>query len=157
MYVYNDEDENPMNDERWEEERARAKDAAEQKRQERIEGLADMLELTGDCRECPHFVELGEGFLDKNGLISNEQLDFLKMQCFLCGGKGTGKPKDERHEKWVDSQWDDLRQWVELSGLKFSCAWCPNVYRVYGQYKDPDDEWEAIEELCCNCKHFGEE
>ena len=172
MYVYNDEDNAPMNDDPFEEkewisrenhlkqmerDRAEQKDAKIERRKGWVEGLADMLELTGDCRKCYHFTELAEGFLDQNGQIANEQLDFLKMQCSVCGGMGTGKPKDEKHEKWLEKHWDDLMEWVKLSGLNFRCCWCPNVYRVYGQYKDPDDEWKAIECLCCNCKYFGED
>lgn len=153
MYVYDNEDNAPMIDEAWEAEREKAA----QKQQNAIEGLADMLELTGDCRKCYYFTELAEGFLDRNGLIANEQIDFLKMQCSVCGGMGTGKPKDEQHEKWLEKHWGDLMEWVKLSGLNFRCCWCPNVYRVYGQYKDPDDEWDAIETLCCNCKYFGED
>jgi hypothetical protein len=169
-YIYNDEDNAPMLDpyvEPFEYERkeiAREREDYEAKWNERIEkerqaveGLADMLELTGDCRKCPDFTELAEGFLDDNGLISIEQFDFLKMQCSICGGKGTGKPKDEQHEKWRDKSWQDIMEWVKGYDMKFHCLWCPNVYRIYGQYKDPDDEWNAIENLCMDCKYFGED
>ena len=89
-YIYNDEDNAPMVEhfEFEREEIAREREELEAKWNERIEkerqaidGLADMLELTGACRECPDFTELAEGFLDDNGLISIEQFDFLKMQC----------------------------------------------------------------------------
>lgn len=153
MYVYSDEDNAPMIDEAWE----AAREKAAQKQRNAIEGLAEMLELTGGCKKCPEFSELAEGFLDKNGLISSEQFDFLKMQCSICGGKGTGKPKDDRHAEWVMHHWQNVMEWVKLNGLKFRCCWCPNVYRVYGQYKDSDDEWEVLESLCCNCKYFGED
>lgn len=147
-YVYSDEDNCPMNEEQWQAERAWAKEKAARKTQDCVEGLADMLELTGECVKCHHFVDLAEGFMDKNGLISNEQFDFLKMQCYVCGGNG--KPNDQ-----VEKVWDDLMEWVDRVGLRFShCAWCPNVYRVYGKYKDPDDEWKAIEKLCSNCKYW---
>lgn len=136
-------------EEKWEREKEKERQA--------VEGLADMLELTGDCRKCPYFTELAEGFLDKNGLIATEQFEFLKMQCSICDGKGTGKPKDEKHRRWLEKDWADLQEWVKDMDLKYRCAWCPNVYRVYGQYKDPDDEWKAIEDLCCNCKYFGED
>ena len=153
MYVYNDEDNAPMIDEAWE----AARGKAAQKQRNAIEGLADVLGLTGDCRKCSEFTDLAEGFLDKNGLIANEQLRFLEMQCSMCGGKGTGKPKDEKHEKWRDNCWQDIMEWVKLMNMKFRCCWCPNVYRVYGQYKDPDDEWKAMEDLCGNCKYWGED
>ena len=168
-YLYSDEDNYPMDDNRWETEmdrakelsdeaRARAKYLADKKNQDALECLADMLELTGDCRTCHCFTDLAEGYFDKRYQISAEQLDFLKLQCHTCGGMGTGKPKDKRHEEWRDHLWDNLMEWIEGSGLKFStCAWCENVYKVYGYYKDPDEEWEAIENLCINCKHFGEE
>lgn len=168
MYLYENEDNAAMLDERWEAERERSaqrmderwaekREKAAQKQRSAIEGLADMLGLTGNCRECPSFTELAEGFIDRNGMISNEQVDFLKMQCSTCGGMGTGKPKDERHEKWRDRQFQDIMEWVKLNDLKLRCCWCPNVYRIYGQYKDPDDEWKAIEKACCNCKYFGED
>lgn len=178
MYIYDNEDNEPMNDIEnlhhvtgylsFEEMRqvesgeysahlAEKLEAEKEKLLDAIEGLADMLELTGKCRECPDFTELAEGFIDQNGLIANEQVDFLKMQCSICGGKGTGKPKDEKHEKWVEHHWDDLKEWVKNSGLKYRCLWCPNVYRIYGNYKDPDDEWEAIEDHCGKCKYFGED
>jgi hypothetical protein len=153
MYVYDNEDNAPMIDEKWE----AAREKAAQKQRDAMDGLADMLELTGGCRECEYFTELAEGFIDKNGLIANEQFDFLKMQCSICGGKGTGKPKDEQHRKWIEKDWADLMEWVKDIGLRYRCNWCPNVYRVYGQYKDPDDEWKAMEDLCCNCKYFGED
>ena len=171
-YIYSDEDNAAMTDERWEAERERSaqrmderwaekrqreKDKAERKRWNAIDGVADVLGLTGDCVKCDWFIDLAEGFLDGDDQISSEQLDYLKHQCSLCGGMGTGKPKDEQHEKWVENSWDDIIQWVELNGLKFHCCWCPNVFRIYGQYKDPDDEWKAIENACCNCKHFGED
>ena len=152
MYVYDNEDNAPMMDERWQAEREKS----EKKLRDSIEGLADMLELTGDCRKCPEFTELAEGFLDKNGQIATEQFDFLKMQCSLCGGKGTGKPKDETHAKYVEHHWRDLMEFVKEYNLKFRCCWCPNVYRVYGNYKDPDDEWKALEGYCCDCKYFQE-
>jgi hypothetical protein len=153
MYVYSDEDNNPMIDEAWQAERERA----EQKRKERLSGVLDMLGVYGECRNCAEVCELAQGYLDRTGQISAEQFHFLKMQCSACGGMGTGKPKDEKHEKWRDNCWNDLLEWVKLNELKFRCAWCPNVYMVYGQYKDPDDEWKALEDLCCNCKYFGEE
>jgi hypothetical protein len=152
MYAYDNEGNAPMIDERWEAERERSA----QKQKDAIEGLADMLELTGDCRGCAWFTELAEGFLDKNGLITIEQVDFLKMQCSTCGGKGTGKPKDKQHEELVEHNWRNIVEWVKLYEMRYRCCWCPNVYRVYGQYKDPDDEWKALENLCCNCKYFGE-
>ena len=157
MYVYDNEDNSPMIDEAWEAARAESKEKAAQKQRDAIEGIADALGLTGNCRKCDWFLELAEGFLDKNGLIAIEQFDFLKMQCSICDGIGTGKPKDEKHAKWVEHHWDDLMKWVKQIGLKFRCCWCPNVYRIYGFYKDPDDEWNALENLCMNCKYFGED
>lgn len=176
MYVYDDEDNESMNDRvmkyttyssraemeyyesgqadqdafvrKWEEEKEKERRA--------VEGLADMLELTGDCRKCPDFVELAEGFFSYNGLISSEQVDFLKHQCSACGGKGTGKPKDEKHEKWRDGLWSDIVEWVHNNEMRCRCCWCQNTFRIYGNYKDPDDEWKAIEEACGNCKYFGE-
>lgn len=182
-YVYNDEDNAPMNDDafgedvwrkytvysgkaeadavesgEYDENRKAAYEKVRQSIDNALEGLADMLCLTGECRNCDRFRDLAEGFMDVNRMISDEQYRFLEMQCSICGGQGTGKPKDARHEEWVDHYWTDLMEWIEQAGLKYStCAWCPNVYEVYGKYKDPDDEWKAIEKLCCRCRHFGEE
>lgn len=165
-YIYNDEDNEPMVEpfEFERDEIAREREEFEAKWNKRIEnerqaveGLADILGLTGDCRKCPDFVELAEGYFSYNGQVSNEQIDFLKMQCSLCEGKCTGKPKDEQHEKWRDHYWQDFMQWVMQIGLKHRCLFCPNTYRIYGQYKDPDDEFKAMEDLCGNCKYWGED
>lgn len=174
-YIYNDEDNYPMDDpdkfyratgynsmkelEYYESGQADADrlEAEIEKERQAVAGIADILGLTGACRTCPEFTELAEGFLDKEHQISAEQLRFLEMQCSLCGGKGTGKPLDEKHAKRVEHHWQDVMEWVKVNDMKFHCLWCPNTYRVYGQYKDPDDEWKAIEDLCCNCKHFGED
>ena len=176
-YIYNDEDNAPMNDEffrvtgyhsqaelEYHESGQAERDRREEywneqidKERKEVEGLSDMLGLTGECRKCRAFTELAEGFFSYNGLVSTEQVDFLKMQCSICGGKGTGKPKDEQHEKWREGYWKDIEEWVKQMDLKFRGRFCPNVYRIYGQYKDPDDEWKAIEEACCNCKYFGED
>ena len=172
-YIYNDADNYPMNDEFFritgyhsqaeleyyesgQAEADRMEEMIEKERQA-VEGLADMLELTGECRDCPEFTELAEAFLDENGLIANEQFDFLKRQCFLCGGNGTGKPKDELHKKRRDGEWQDIVDFVNGYEMKHRCLFCPNVYRIYGQYKDPDDEWKALEDMCCNCKYFVED
>lgn len=157
-YIYEDEDNQAMTDDRWEEERAEAKERAYQKTRNHIEGLADMLELTGDCRKCHYFTELAEGFLDQNGLIANEQFDYLKMQCFVCCGMGTGKPLNDKHREWIEKDWLDRLEWARDNLPRYSCAWCPVAFRIYGQYKDPDDEWKAIDSAdgCANCKYFQE-
>lgn len=148
-YIYTDEDNAPMADELWE--------AQMQKEQDALEGLLDILGLTGECRKCPEIVELAEGFLDKNGLIANEQLDYLEGICKTCGGKGTGVIP-EKQKGWIDNEWRDRLEWVKMNLPRFSCAWCPTAFRIYGQYKDPDDEWNAIDspDGCANCKYFQE-
>lgn len=150
MYLYDDEDNAPMIDESWEHERDKSGKNA-------LDGLLDMLELTGKCRTCPNVVELAEGFLDKNGLISNEQFEYLERNCKLCGGKGTGVCSD-KVQGWLDNEWNDRLEWAKLVFPRFSCAWCPTAFRIYGQYKDPDDEWNAIDSKdgCANCKYFQE-
>ena len=150
MYIYSDEDNAPMIDDAWE----AARDRAEQKRKGDLNGLLDMLEIEGSCRECPYITETAEGFL-QNGLISTEQMDYLHIMCAFCGGRGKGncKPNEDR----LDKDWADLTEFVKNLGLRHRCIYCANVYRVYGQYKDPDDEWNAIEDLCKNCKYFGED
>jgi hypothetical protein len=30
-------------------------------------------------------------------------------------------------------------------------------YEVYGQHKDPDDDWKDIEDRCGNCRYFQEQ
>jgi hypothetical protein len=179
-YVYNDEDNNPMNDPvenlhhvtgylSFEEMRAvesgeyfahleERKEAEQQKRKDNLDGLLDLLQLTGKCRECPNVCELGEGFLDKNGLISNEQVEYLEHICKVCGGKGTGIIP-EKAEAHLDKEWADRLEWAKSVFPRYSCAWCPTAFRIYGQYKDPDDEWNAIDspDGCANCKYFQED
>ena len=178
-YIYNDEDNVPMNDpveqlhhvtgylsfeemnafesgelEEWLE---AEKEARYQRERDALDGLLDMLNLTGKCRECPYVVELAEGFLDKNGLISNEQFEYLERSCKLCGGKGTGIVP-EKVQGWLDKEWFDRLKWANSVFPRMSCAWCPTAFRIYGQYKDPVDEWNAIDSRdgCANCKYFQE-
>ena len=141
-------------------ERLEAKEESRrQKKRDALDGLLDMLELTGKCRECPNVCEMAEGFIDENGLISNEQYMYLEHNCKLCvgqgGGKGTGVVP-EKVQKWLDQEWNDRFEWAKDTLPKMSCAWCPNAFRIYGQYKDPDDERKAIESQCANCKYFQE-
>lgn len=165
MYVYDDEDNSQMLDDQWEAERERSaqemderwaaeREKAEQKKRDEMEGLLDMLGLEGSCRDCYHITETAEGFLD-NGYVSTEQIDYLHILCVICGGRGKGNCKPNDH--YLDKDWSDRIEWVKGYGMKHRCLYCPNVYRIYGQYKDPDDEWKAIEDLCGKCKYFGEE
>lgn len=146
-YIYGDEDNYPMNEVMWEEER---RERAEQKRKTALNGLLDMLKLEGGCRKCPHIIETAEGFLDK-GNICMEQMDYLHILCVICGGKD-GKPKREDR---LDKDWRERSEWVKEMGMRHSCIYCPNVYRVYGMYKDPDDEWKAMEDRCEYCRYWG--
>ena len=179
-YIYNDEDNAAMNDDpfsgphnptvysSYEEMRAiesgeyfahlkERMEAERQKQKDHLDGLLDMLGLKGKCRECPWITELGDGFLDKNGLISNEQIEYLESACRLCGGKGTGIIP-EKVQGWLDNEWGDRLEWAKNTLPRISCAWCPMAFRIYGQYKDPDDEWDAIDSKdgCANCKYFQE-
>ena len=179
-YIYNDEDNYPMTDDpfygphnptvytsrsemeyvesgQWARDQAEAKEAKRQKAKDALDGLLDMLELTGKCRECPNITELAEGFLDENGLVSNEQYSYLEGVCRICGCKGTGITP-EKQQRWIDRDWDDRLEWARDILGRMSCAWCPTAFRIYGQYKDPDDEWNAIDskEGCANCKYFQE-
>lgn len=167
-YVYADDDNAAMTDERWEAERNRTderwqeeqserRDRQDQKKRDALDGLLDMLCLTGGCRECPNIVELAEGFLGSNGLIANEQIEYLEHVCKTCGGKGTGVVPEEAQE-WIDYEWEDRLYWARANLPRYSCAWCQVAFRIYGQYKDPDDEWKAIDSAdgCANCKYFQE-
>jgi hypothetical protein len=141
----------------WDRDREEAFEAKRFKEQEAIHEIADEIGLEGKCKDCYYFYELAEGFLDEFNRISNEQLEFLRLQCSGCKGKGSGKP-DPEHEERMSEWFDDLLEWTENMGMNQShCPWCANVYRVFGQYKDPDDEWNAMENLCGNCKYWGEE
>ena len=182
-YIYNDEDNAPMIDPvenlhhvtgylsfeemkavesgEYEEKISERKEAERQMRRDALEGVLDSLELTGGCRECPYIVELAEDFLYENGLISNEQYRYLEHCCKLCvgqgGGNGTGVVP-EKVQGWLDNEWKDRYEWAKGVFPKTSCAWCPTAFRIYGEYKDPDDEWNAIDSKngCANCKYFQE-
>ena len=167
-YVYGDEDNAAMLDDRWEherelaiermeEKRAKEKELAYQKQKDALDGLLDMLGLTGGCRECPNIIEAAEGFLDRNGMIANEQIEYLEHVCKMCGGKKTGVVS-EKAQKHIDKDWLDRLEWARANLPRYSCAWCPVAFRIYGQYKDPDDEWKAIDSAdgCANCKFFQE-
>lgn len=177
-YIYDDEDNVPMNEDpdfilhhvtgylsrqemnyvesgQADRDRAEKKEAEAEKKRQALEGVLDMLGLQGKCRECPEVYELAEGFLWQNGQISMQQMEFLKLQCVGCKGKGTGDI-DPQHEKRLAKQWGDLCEWANDMNLAVRCRWCTNLYEVYGQYKDPDDEWDAMEEICGKCRYFGE-
>lgn len=178
-YIYNDEDNAPMIEdpfdihnptvyscraemEAWDSGEAECrlsekKEADYNRRKDALDGLLDMLELKGKCRECHNITELAEGFLDGNELISNEQFNYLEGICKICGGKETGVTP-EKQQGWIDKDWDDRLEWAISTLPRMSCAWCPNAFRIYGQYKDPDDEWDAIDSKdgCANCKIFQE-
>ena len=157
MYIYNDEDNSPMNDPYYRIFQQEIKDALMQKQEDFLEFILDELELTGKCRRCPYIVELTEGCMDNNGLISDEQFNYLTWMCKVCGGKGTGViPEDKK--KFLDKDWDYRLDWAKENLPSMSCAWCPTAFRIYGKYKDPDDEWNAIDSTdgCANCKYFQE-
>lgn len=177
-YIYNDEDNEPMNDDFMGahnptvySSRAEMKyvesgeyfldkeemlDYKRRKMDERLDGLAMVLGLSEGCRKCPWFEETAEGFLDENKQISVEQMDYLKLQCVGCAGKETGKIDGETEDRLL-CELEYLKEWMKGLGLTaYRCQSCQNVYRVYGKYNDPDDEWKAIEDLCCNCKYFQE-
>jgi hypothetical protein len=62
---------------------------------------------------------------------------------------------DAKRSEQKQKAFDDLREWVKNMNMKPSCVWCPKVEEVYGYYKDPDDEWKAMERLCEKCKFWG--
>ena len=178
-YIYNDEDNVAMNDPietlnnitgyiSFEEMRAvesgkysahknEMKDALMQKQDDALECLLDMLNLKGKCRSCPNIVELAESCMDKECQISEEQFQYLEHTCKVCGGQKTGVTP-EKQQAWLDKEWDDRLEWAKNVLPRMSCAWCPTAFRIYGQYKDPDDEWKAIDNKtgCANCKIFQE-
>ena len=130
----------------------------QEKEKEVTEGVLDELGLTGGCRKCPWILEPLEGFWDDDWNISGEQLLYLRLTCIGCKGKGTGHA-DPEHEKRLMEDWNELTEWVKGMGIQNParrCLWCRNVYAVYGKFKDPDDEWNAFEDLCKDCKIFQE-
>lgn len=133
----------------------------EEKHKEWMDGILDELKLTGGCRECPWIIETAEWWEDKDSEYkpTPEQMHFLHLACVGCHAKGTGEmsPADEKR---VQRYFDDFDEWMTGLGLdKTYCTGCPVPYEVYGKYKDPDDEWNALDskERCLNCEHFGEE
>lgn len=165
-YIYNDEDNYPMNEDyifradlnydesgQFYRDREAEEDAKREKMRNAVKGVLDMLGLEGGCRKCKHMTDPVEGFLRYNSLVSGEQMMYLRMICAGCHGKGTGAINPE-HEKRLDKFWQERREWVNDHGLRCRCLYCPNVYRIYGEYKNPDDEWIAIEDYCGDCKYF---
>ena len=129
-------------------------DYKRRRQEESLDGLAMALGMSKGCRKCPWFEETAECFFENDFQISIEQIDYLRMMCAGCKGKETGEADPDTEER-LHKECAYLREWCNLLGLtEWKCLSCPNVYRVYGKYKDPDDEWKAIEDLCCNCKYF---
>ena len=66
--------------------------------------------------------------------------------------------KNEMKDVLMQKQDDDRLEWAKNVLPRMSCAWCPTAFRIYGQYKDQDDEWKAIDSKtgCANCKIFQE-
>ena len=176
-YIYNDEDNAPMNDDPWMKyttysckAEAEAIENGEyfrdliaereermQQHEEWMDNLLDDLKLEGKCRECPYIIETAEGFMDDDGFVTFEQKEFIRLTCVGCHGKGTGKIQPE-HEERLIKEWNEIVDWVKMYGMnQIHCPWCPKVYEVYGKYKDPDDEWRALEDACGDCKYFGED
>ena len=89
----------------------------EEKEKEVTEGVLDELGLTGGCRECPWILEALEGFWDDNWNISAEQLEYLRLTCVGCKGKGTGQA-DPEHEKRLMKEWNELTEWVKGMGIR---------------------------------------
>ena len=176
-YIYNDEDNYPMNEDQIMKytvysSRAEMKavesgeyfrdleakeDARIAREAEWMNNLLDDLKLEGGCRKCPYIIETAEALMDDKGSVSFEQKEFIRLTCAGCHGKGTGN-MTEADERYADQHWYDLVDWVKSMDLtNWRCTACPKVYEVYGKYKDPDDEWRALEDACGNCKYFGEE
>ena len=125
---------------------------------EAIEEMHNELKHPKYCHDCEWFNELAEGLMDDNGDMEMDQWEFLQLQCAGCHGKTDGKRTDHDEEHLL-KHWCDFTDWVDSLGLKYGCRFCKVVYRIYGKYKDPDDEWNAIDSRngCMNCKRFGED
>ena len=134
------------------------KEARYEAEREALINLAEELGLSENCaKNCYHFYELAEGFFDDDFAVTTEQADFLKAWCCSCKGKAEGKP-DEAMQKIKDKQFDDLQAFIEHNGMKYGhCTWCSKLYEVFGKFKDPDDEWKALEERCGKCQYWGNE
>ena len=137
--------------------------AAEAAWKEKMDRILGNLELEGKCMECPWIIETAEGFLSeaerlKMEDISPEQYENLRLHCAGCHGKGTGEIQPENEQRLI-RDWEEITAFVKLNGMNsVHCPWCPKLYQVYGKYKDPDDEWNALDskERCMDCKYFGE-
>lgn len=47
---------------------------------------------------------------------------------------------------------DFFDEWADGYEFAESCKKCEKLRNIYGNYKDPDDEWNAIESTCCGCE-----
>lgn len=143
----------------WEADEEAKEAARDAKQKECMDGILDMLQLTGGCRKCSWIIETAEGFIAEGQSVSSEQLDYLHLMCVGCHGKGTGEMQPE-HDARLTREWGERVEFIKNAGMSMiHCPWCPKFFEVYGKYKDPDDEWNALDskERCMNCKCFEED
>ena len=170
-YIYNDEDNAPMNDDPFDgphnptvynyreemkyyesgqyERDLEAREASVRKRHEdAIKSVMDQLGLEGKCRKCDWIQDLADGFLTDDDKMFSSQFDYLKSLCSSCD--------HGKHIDRVERYWNDMCDFTKGFDMRFSCNWCHVPYEVYGQHKDPDDDWKDIESRCIDCRYFQE-
>ena len=55
--------------------------------------------------------------------------------------------QEEDYQEWLAG----FEEYLDAMDLHGVCRRCSYIREIYGKYKDPDDEWRAIDELCNKC------
>ena len=77
--------------------------------------------------------------IDENGHNPTVYGDLAEMRYYE-----TGQHQIAREEA-------DYIEWCKSYGVTRDCYDCMILQKIYGNYKDPDDEWKAIDRACSDC------
>lgn len=128
----------------------------EDTKEEAVEHFLDELKDDGclQCEQhkCEFVTDLIYGFLDDNFMIGTGQYEFIRQRCTLCG-----RMEPEKRDDFLNNEWGNYMDWVNGQWHRFGCVWCYKPLNIYGNFKDPDDEWNEIEKQCGKCKYFDDE
>ena len=45
----------------------------------------------------------------------------------------------------------DFEEWLNAYDFHGVCRRCTYIREIFGKYRDPDDEWRAMDEICNKC------